>query len=317
MKRSWGVLSVVLSLCVLVLSGCGAAIVGKTEEAAASAPVAMKQESAMVETGYEKGYLEMDVSGSTADSAGGMESSVYQDPNAKLIREAELRIQTTDFDKTISALEETVNQMGGYFQNAILYGGSHRDVNADRRGEYIIRVPTERYVSFLSQSGELGYVTYRNESTRNIGEPYYDTQARLKTQKTKQERLLSLLEKAETMEDIISLETALSEVEYEIEQLSSTLNHYDSLVNFAAIRLELYEVYEVKEESGVTNSLGERMAKGVTSSLDNLVDSVQVILIWFSYNFFGLLILGTVVGSGVGIVLRRIRKKRAIEHKDE
>ena len=46
-------------------------------------------------------------------------------------------------------------------------------------------------------------------------------------------------EKAETMEDIISLETALSDVEYEIEQLSSTLNRYDSLVSFATIRLDL------------------------------------------------------------------------------
>lgn len=306
-----------LMLVTALLSGCGGAGEStKAEMPAASAPAAMEQEV----SGSGAAWLDMETSESkdvlSDEAAGNTGSEVYRDSNTKLIREAELRIQTTKFEESVSALEQMVEQVGGYFQNASLYGGSYRDAGANRRGDYIIRIPAERYDSFLGQSGELGYVTYRDERTQDIGERYYDTQARLKTQRTKQDRLLSLLEKAETMEDIIALETALSDVEYQIEQLSSTLNRYDSLVGFATIQLALLEVYEVSEEPGIPNSLGERMVRGFISSFDSLVDGIQDLLVWLSYNVFGFLIFGLIIGTG-GIILARkklIFKKRRSDH---
>ena len=65
-------------------------------------------------------------------------------------------------------------------------------------------------------------------SAEDVGQNYSDIELRLQTQRTKQERLLALLEKAATMEDIISLENALSETEYQIEQYTSDLKRYDS-----------------------------------------------------------------------------------------
>ncbi len=326
MKRNWKEISLAVLLVTTLLSGCGGSGGStKAEMPAASAPAAMAPEE--VVTGGGEVWMDMEISDSAVVSDGETEGTggdVYRDPNAKLIREAELRIQTTEFEKSVSALEQMVTQMGGYFQNASLHGGSYRDANANRRGEYIIRVPAEKYDSFLRQSGVLGYVTYRDERTQDIGERYYDTQARLKTQRTKQERLLSLLEKAETMEDIIALETALSDVEYQIEQLSSTLNRYDSLVGFATIQLALNEVYEVSEEPGIPNSLGERMSRGLSSSLEGLVDGVQDLLVWLSYNIV-VLALALPVGIGAGLLVRRkvrLRKKRSggmdeSQHKDQ
>lgn len=63
-------------------------------------------------------------------------------------------------------------------------------------------------------------VTGQNEYKDDVSEAYYDTEARLKTQQTKLDRLHALLEQAATMEDIIALETALSETELQIEYLT-------------------------------------------------------------------------------------------------
>lgn len=240
------------------------------------------------------------------DAGGG---SVYQNADAKLIREARLNIQTTEFDRAAASLDALVTQSGGYFQSAAVYGGSYRDVNANRCGEYVVRIPADQYGAFLGRTGDLGYVTSKNESTENIGEQYYDTEARLKTQKTKQERLLSLLEKAETMEDIISLESALSEVEYQIEQYSSTLNRYDSLVGFSTIYLTLEEVVKVTEETGAADGLGTRMAAGFAASADGLVRGSQDFLVWASYNVFSLLILA-IIAVGGAVVVRLVRKQK-------
>ena len=294
-----------LAMLLVLLSGCGAkSAAGDT--APQEAPAA-KEETA---DGFYDMADDMVVTGSTTDADRGEGGSVYRDENAKLIREASLRIQTTEFDQSVLALETLVQQAGGYFENASVHGGGYRDVNAQRFGEYTVRIPAEKYDGFLGQSGELGYVTYRNETTEDIGERYYDTEARLKTQKTKQERLLELLSKAESMEDIIALENALSEVEYEIEQLTSTLNRYDSLVGFSTIYLTLNEVHKVSNEPGVTNSLGQRMASGFASSLENLVDGFQDTLVWFSYNVFGILMAGVLAAAAAVVVLRKRKKHK-------
>ncbi|MGE4277149.1 MAG: DUF4349 domain-containing protein, partial [Lawsonibacter sp.] len=188
----------------------------------------------------------------TQTGGGQSKSSVYQNTGTKLIRRAELTIQTTQFDQTVKALDEMVVSYGGYYESASVYGGNYRDVNANRSGEYVIRIPEEQFSAFQSSAGSLGYVTNSTESSKDVGEQYYDAEARLKTQRTKQERLLSLLEKADTMEDIISLENALSDVEYEIEQLSSTLNRYDALISYSTFQVYLNEVAKVTEEVGET-----------------------------------------------------------------
>ena len=242
-------------------------------------------------------------------------SSVYRSSEAKLIRRAELSIQTAQFDQAVQSLQDLVEQHGGYFEQSSVYGGSYRDVNAQRSGEYVVRIPAEKYDAFLSASGNLGYVTQRTESSEDIGEQYYDTESRLRTQRTKQERLLELLEKAETMEDIISLENALSEVEYQIEQYTSTLNRYDALVGFATFNIYLSEVSKVTEEVGETASLGSRMAAGFRSSLEGLVNGSQQLLIWVSYHFIALAVL--VAAAAVGGVVGYRRWKKVRKPKEE
>ena len=234
---------------------------------------------------------------------------IYQNPRAKLIRRAEISIQTEQFDQSEVALKQLVSSCEGYFESASTRGGGRRDANASRSGDYIIRVPAGRYDQFLSSTGDLGYVTSKHESSEDVGERYYDTEARLKTQRTKQERLLSLLEKAETMEDIISLENALSEVEYQIEQYSSELNRYDALVGFSTFNVYLSEVGRVTQEVGETASLGQRMAAGFQASVRGLGEGLQNLLIWVSYNVFLVAVLAVVAVVGVFLGRRELKKR--------
>lgn len=297
----------------LLLAGCGGGAAGGANQnaPASSAPSGGDY--------VENGYWDMGTGGGESyypeEPGAPMESedqsgSVYQNPGAKLIRRAELSIQTEQFDESREALNTLVAGCEGYFENSSEYGGSRRDVNASRRGEYTVRIPAEKYDHFLSQTGELGYVANKNESSEDVGERYYDTEARLKTQRTKQERLLALLEKAESMEDIISLENALSDVEYQIEQYSSELNRYDALVGFATFNIYLSEVSQVTQEVGETASLGQRMAAGFQSSLRGLGQGFQNFLIWLSYNLFLVVILAAAAVVAVVVGRRELKKRR-------
>jgi len=221
-------------------------------------------------------------------SVSGAGESVYQRADAKLIRRCTVELQTTEFDAAVSALYELVEKQGGYFENSSVYGGGYYNANARRNGEYVVRVPADKYNAFRSSVGDLGYISFSNESTEDIGEQYYDTEARLKTLRTKQERLLILLEKAENMEDIISLESALGDVEYEIERYSSTLNRYDGLVNFATFHININEVIRVEEKTGQADTLGDRMRAAFVSGLEDLKYAAEDFMVWLSYNVFAL-----------------------------
>lgn len=303
-----------LALCLSMLLLCSACGGGSSANTAAGDTTASSE-------AYDSGGTGMDMElyapaspaeNQSAASAAGEDGtgSVYRNSEAKLIRRAELSIQTTQFDQAVQSLQDLVEQCGGYFEQSSVYAGSYRDVNAQRSGEYVVRIPAQQYDAFLSASGNLGYVTQLTESSEDIGEQYYDTESRLRTQRTKQERLLELLEKAETMEDIISLENALSEVEYQIEQYTSTLNRYDALVGFSTFNIYLSEVSKVTEEVGETASLGSRMAAGFRSSLEGLVNGSQQLLIWVSYNFIALAVLVAAAAVGGVVGYRRWKKVR-------
>lgn len=299
----------------LLLAGCGGA--GKASNGAAAGTPAS---SAPSSPGADAESSYWDMGGGDAqfapaepgapESAAYQGSSVYQNPGAKLIRRAELSIQTEQFDESEAALKKLVADCDGYFENASIYGGGYRDAYARRSGNYTVRVPAEKYDRFLSATGELGYVTGKNESSEDVGERYYDTEARLKTQRTKQERLLALLEKAETMDDIIRLESALSEVEYQIEQYSSELKRYDALIGFSTFTISLDEVRRITEEVGETASLGQRMAAGLQSSGRGLVRGFQDFLIWASYNIFLLVILAGAAVVAVIVGKRKVKQLR-------
>ncbi|MCI9671250.1 MAG: DUF4349 domain-containing protein [Lawsonibacter sp.] len=309
---------------ILLLAGCGAG--SSDSKGAENSPDSSAPSGAW--SGADGGYWDMGASdympapeapgepGTPIETEYQQEDGIYQNPRAKLIRRAEISIQTEQFDQSKAALDQLVAECNGYFENSSEYGGSRRDVNASRRGEYTVRVPAEKYDQFLSQTGELGYVTSKNESSEDVGERYYDTEARLKTQRTKQERLLALLEKAETMEDIITLENALSEVEYQIEQYSSELNRYDALVGFSTFNIYLNEVGRVTQEVGETASLGQRMAAGFQASVRGLGEGFQNLLIWVSYNVFLVAVLAAVAVAGV-FLGRRELKKRLRQEKSE
>ena len=298
---------------ILLLAGCGAGSSGS--KGADNAPASSAPSGSW--NGADGGYWDMGESdympapgepGAPIETEN-QEDGIYQNPRAKLIRRAEISIQTEQFDQSKAALDQLVAECNGYFENSSEYGGSRRDINASRRGEYTVRVPAEKYDQFLSSTGELGYVTSKNESSEDVGERYYDTEARLKTQRTKQERLLALLEKAESMEDIIALESALSDVEYQIEQYSSELNRYDALISFATFQVYLDEVGRVTQEVGETASLGARMAAGFQASFRNLGQGFQNFLIWASYNIFLLVILAAAAVVAVTVGKRELDKR--------
>ena len=156
--------------------------------------------------------------------------------------------------------------------------------------------------------GTLCHVTYQEESGEDVGEQYYDVESRLVTQQTKLERLQNLLAQAENMEDIITIESAISDTELEIEQLTGTLRHYDSLVDYATVYITLREVYQLSNVEEPATSFGSRMGAAFASGWRGFVSALESLAVTLAYGWVWLLLL-VVIGAAAGRILWK-RKHR-------
>ena len=239
-----------------------------------------------------------------------VDSAIYTDPDAKIIRNAVMTIQTVTFDQSVQTLAALTESNGGYYETAQISSGGYYNQNARRSAYYIVRIPKENFTAFRDSVGNIGHIYEISEDSKNVGEVYYDTEMRLETLKTKQERLLVLLDQAVLMEDIISLEDALEEVQYEIDSLSTTLRKYDSLIDYSTFTIQLNEVIEIKEEPGVQDSFWDKFVGQLQNGWSSFADGVLNFVLWLARNIISLVIIAAVIYVVVRLMLRWRKKRR-------
>lgn len=298
-KRNYALLLAAVLLAAL-LCGCGSV-------SGMSYAVTDSAESVSVErmesfTGYwaEEPAEEEVESAVSAATSGAAENADGTLNVAKLIYTAQLEMETLVFEDAVDALSKLTAECGGYFESSTI-----SDRGSSRWAEYTIRVPAEQYRNFLDKAGETCHVLSINEYTEDVSESYYDTAGRLKTQQSKLERLQELLLEADSMEDIIQLESALSETEERIDALSGTLRHYDTLVDYSTVTIYLNEVKVYEPEPDPT--YGTRLGTAFTDGWNGFVKGLGNILIALAYSWLWLLLAAAVVA----VVLLLTRRKRA------
>ncbi|MGO5028777.1 DUF4349 domain-containing protein [Candidatus Agathobaculum pullicola] len=285
MKRRW--LCMVLALLLLLsLVACGAASGSTGITGDAEVPQ------------RENGAAAMDAasSESTADF-----STVRE--NAKLILSADFTLETQEYDATCAALEQMTAEAGGYIQSS-----GNAGEKGSRTANYTLRVPQERFETFFAQLGETCHVVSANRWSEDVTEKYTDIETRLATLQTKHERLLALLDQAAKMEDIISLENALAECEYEIDSLTGEKRHYDDLVGFSTFTVSLREVQTLTAVSAGTG-FGAQVAQAAQHGLGGLTATVRGLILMVVMLWPVLMLLG--IAGGVYWRVRIYRKKKA------
>lgn len=255
--------------------------------------------------GYEDGLAQSDTYYPSVDSA------IYSDPDAKVIRSAELTIQTLDFDQSVLDLADLTEKLGGYYETAQVDAGGYYDQYARRSAYYVVRIPKSNFVSFRTAVSEVGHLYSITEDSRNVGEEYFDAESRLATLETKYERLLALLDKAELMEDIIQLESAIADVQYQIDQYNTTLRRYDSLIDYSTFTIYLNEVVKIVEEPGPQEGFGTRLLANLKEGFSDFTEFLQDFAFWFARNVITLVILAVIIVVIIKVILWNRKKRRS------
>ena len=294
-------------LLILSLAACGSSSKAAADTAAAEDSFAVTEES---------GYWDHTAAAPAAPAedakmkgAGDAGYTAADTRNAKMIYTANYELETVEYDKSAAALDALVQSMGGYFENRSVnnYGSGYRYAS------YTIRIPSEHYTVFCQAAGSQFHVRNFNENADDISEAYYDTQSRLETAQIKLERLQTLLKQASSMEDIITIENAISDVEYTIESLSGTLKHYDAQVNYATVYMGLSEVYQLSGTVSAPLTFGEKLGDSLRDGFRSVGRFCEGVVMFLAYAWVYLLLIAVVAVAAVRIVRKRRAKKNKAE----
>lgn len=289
-------------------TGCGAADSGMSEE--------IKETAIMDYEANDEIYPE---EMSVAEEPMEAETEILKigETDRKLIRTVDIQIQTKEFDQVVEGIQTKVQELGGYIEQSSLDSGSGYYEDYNRYSNMTVRIPSDQLDSFVENVKENANVTSLSESAEDITLSYVDTESRKKALETEQERLMTLLEQAETVEDIITIEGRLSEVRYQLESYTSQLRTYDNQVDYSTVRIGISEVErEVKaEQKGFWDEVKENFG----NNWYHMGQGFRSFAIWFLGSSPYLLLWAALIGGAVAgirfVVKKRKNRKNGTETK--
>lgn len=305
MKR---MVSLLLTLVLaLLLAGCGGNAAAAADSAAAPRDNGSGYWNTTADTDSISEDQNMAYEAEEPGASAYNDSKAQSDRPAKKVYTGYMEMQTLDFDKASGDIDALVKELGGYFQQSSV---SNRGNSGYRYGSYTIRIPSAQFDTFLQKAGTLCHLVYSSTGTDDVSETYYDTEARLETARIKLERLQALLAKATSMDDIITIESAISETEWDIENLSGTLRRYDALVDYATIDVELSEVYKLSGQDEAVTTFGGRLGQSFVNGLRAVGSALEDFAVWLAYSWVWLLVIAAVIVVVVRVVRRKSGGKK-------
>ena len=242
----------------------------------------------------------VDTTGSTLLTSGEVDSAetAQNTDSAKIIYTASLTLETRDYDAARAALDTALSDADGYLESSSESTGSDNT----RSASLTLRVPQSSYDSFLAAAAQAGSVTYQSQQAEDVTTQYLDIEARLANLTAQRTRLQELQAEADTLSDLLEIESSLSDVQYQIESWQSQLDWYSRQVECCTIYVTLDEVETL---TPTDTSFAARLAGALQNGWANFVSGAQsavVVLI----GYWPAILIGAVCG----VVIYRVRHPR-------
>ena len=238
------------------------------------------------------------------EAASGLSSTTSSEAadNRKIVRTVSLTIASTAFDPDYTAILSLTESTGGYASSVSMY-----EQQAGRRAaSFELRIPAETLDGFVSELQTIGRVTDSYESATDMTTRYADYALRLQTQQDKMARLQELMLQAESVEDLLAIESEIADTQYELDSLQSSLLTIDRQVDYATVNVYLQEQTESDTAAAEDLTIGQRLISGLKASLTWLGGFFENMLVFLIAA--APVILPLILGYSIYRLVRKRRK---------
>lgn len=154
----------------------------------------------------------------------------------KIIKNATLSIVAPDVAKAMDQVSDVIAAYPGAF----IASSSVRQRDDKTEATVVIKVPSAHFDAAMRQLRQIGEkITAENISTQDVTEQYVDLESQLRNLKATQERYLQLLAKAQTIQDILSIQERLNNVQAQIERTEGRLRFLEQRTSLSTVTINL------------------------------------------------------------------------------
>ncbi len=153
-----------------------------------------------------------------------------------IVRTGNMALVVEDVPVAIDQITGMADGFEGYVVSSSVWKEGERLV-----GSIAIRVPAEHFDDAIRTLREMAVdVTSESTSSKDVTEEYVDLSAKLHNLEATEEQLLRLMEKAETVDDILAVQRELSKTRGDIEQTKGRMQYLErtSATSLIEVRLE-------------------------------------------------------------------------------
>ncbi len=211
-----------------------------------------------------------------ATSPAGDELKAPENVGPMIVETASLTILATNYDEASGSIEKLAATHGGYVEklDAKAQTGNARELSAS------LRIPTKQLNGYLADVRKLGHVEEETRSNEEVSDQYVDLQARLKSARATEQRLIELLwTRTGKLQDVLEAERELARVRGEIESMQGQSALLVHRVNYATVDVNLNEEYRQVLGSG-TISTGTKIRNAAVEGFTNLEDGAVSLVVF-------------------------------------
>ena len=148
----------------------------------------------------------------------------------QIVSQASLTIEVRNVNAATIQLRGLVESTGGFIEHISTSGGPNPEF-----GSAVVRVPGERFVETLDRIEGLGRPLEQSLGQRDVTGQAIDLEARLRSERSAEQSLLKLLDRAASVTDVLTVERELARVRATVERLQGELEYLQRSVALATI----------------------------------------------------------------------------------
>ena len=231
----------------------------------------------------------------------------------KLITTVHMEAETEDLDAMLAHVNAKTAALNGYMESQEINNGSAYSKYRHRSSSMTIRIPAENLSQFVDMVSENCNIISNYRTSEDVTLQYVSMESRIEALEIEQERLLALLEQADNMEDLLTIESRLTDVRYDLEQIHSQMLVMKNRINYSTIHLYLSEVIEYTEVEEEPETFGQRVAAGFTKSIKGVWNGIVEFVIFLITALPYFILLGG-IALVVILIIRKSRNKHTRKH---
>lgn len=221
----------------------------------------------------------------------------------KVVKTASLSLETENYSSFMTAFEQKLGQYGAY----ITYLSADTGSDNSKSAHISVMVPSEKLDDFLDEMDSIATVGSKSIGTNDITNDYTDVENKIKALETEEKALLSILEKADKLDDIIKIQDRLSDVRSSLDSNKAQMKNYDEQIACSKTDIYVCEVGRVTAKSN--GSFSQEVKTKFVNSLYNLGNAFKNIAV-FVLGASPYLVLIAVVAVVVILIVKAKKKKR-------